>query len=587
VAALITLKDRFGTTVIRPQSVPVQLTHFSTSVREPAISPDGRQLTFVVQEPHSSTSQVYVMALPDGRPQQLTRGPGTKAWPAFSPDGSRIAYTVAGEEWQWDTWVVGVTGATDPQLMLRNANSLQWLKDGRVLFSEFKIGSQLGVAISDEGRGDSRDVYVPARNGMAHYSDVSPDGSRVVIGEMGTPARTRPGAEQIRTHCFVMPLSGGSKREIGSDSVPCIQLARWSRDGFIYFVSGGPQNYQVWREPGDGGAAEPVTAGQSLALRGVVPGGFALSPDGTTLTYSVGDTQESLWLRRSDGTEQQLTFEGDSRSPVVTADGRQAFYIGGPRFTAGSIHVRRLDTAEDRVLAGGRPAVAVWPSPDGSRFVFRGRESDRRMQLWLGVTDNSSAPRPLSGGDNSVGDVVFAGDGSVMYLARSVEGGMAMWSLDLASENMEQISEPVPSLNVVALSPDGQWLSVLRPDVTPRETWLYPTRRGPAPRRLYKLWRFEWAPGNRSFLVSNSGMISTAWSIPNPRRSVLPPAFDGEPTPLKLEQVGGRKVLVADSFVDPTPLPDPFSIIYSNVEGRSNLFQIPLSPPRYPENARR
>lgn len=57
---------------------PVQLTHFSTSVRDPAISPDGRLLAFIVQEPHSTTTQVFLKALPDGRPVQLTRGPGAK-----------------------------------------------------------------------------------------------------------------------------------------------------------------------------------------------------------------------------------------------------------------------------------------------------------------------------------------------------------------------------------------------------------------------------------------------------------------------------------------------------------------------------
>jgi hypothetical protein len=163
-----------------------------------------------------------------------------------------------------------------------------------------------------------------------------------------------------------------------------------------------------------------------------------------------------------------------------------------------------------------------------------------------------------------------------MYFARRADGGMALWSLHLESGVTKRISEPVPTLSAVSISPDGQWLSVLRTDRTPRETWLYPTKPGLAPRPLYKSWRLEWSPGN--FVVSNSGMISTAWSIPNPRGSVLPPAFEGEPTPLKLEQSGARKVLVADFFVDPTPLPEPFSIIYSHVEGHSNLFQIPLTP---------
>jgi hypothetical protein len=33
-------------------------------------------------------------------------------------------------------------------------------------------------------------------------------------------------------------------------------------------------------------------------------------------------------------------------------------------------------------------------------------------------------------------------------------------------------------------------------------------------------------------------------------------------------------VLVADFFVDPVPLREPFSIVYSQVAGRSNLFQL-------------
>jgi hypothetical protein len=69
---------------------------------------------------------------------------------------------------------------------------------------------------------------------------------------------------------------------------------------------------------------------------------------------------------------------------------------------------------------------------------------------------------------------------------------------------------------------------------------------------------------------------STAWSLPNPRGDMLPPALAGEPSPTALERLGARKVLVADFFVDPTAMPEPFSILYSHVEGRSNLFHVRL-----------
>ena len=70
-------------------------------------------------------------------------------------------------------------------------------------------------------------------------------------------------------------------------------------------------------------------------------------------------------------------------------------------------------------------------------------------------------------------------------------------------------------------------------------------------------------------------MISTAWAIPNPRGAMLPPLGDG-PIPEDLQRIGGRKILDKDFFVEPVALPTPFSIVYSKVEARSNLFQMPL-----------
>ena len=60
--------------------------------------------------------------------------------------------------------------------MLRNASSLTWIEDGkRLLFSEIKNGLHMGVVTTDEGRGQSRDVYLPVgERSMAHHSYLSP-----------------------------------------------------------------------------------------------------------------------------------------------------------------------------------------------------------------------------------------------------------------------------------------------------------------------------------------------------------------------------------------------------------------------------
>jgi hypothetical protein len=88
----------------------VQITNFADSVVQPALSPDGRMLTFI-RGPSTfiGSGQVYVKMLPSGDPVQLTHDDALKMSPVFSPDGSRIAYTAVGPV-DWSTWIVSILG---------------------------------------------------------------------------------------------------------------------------------------------------------------------------------------------------------------------------------------------------------------------------------------------------------------------------------------------------------------------------------------------------------------------------------------------------------------------------------------------
>ena len=165
-AAAITafLYYRHSSPAPAPSSEWQQLTFFTDSAVYPALSPDGRMLAFIRgTDSFFGPGQIYVKFLPDGQPVQLTHDSIEKLSPAFSPDGTNIAY---GTFDPWSVWEVPVLGG-DPHILLPNASSLTWIEGGkRLLFSEIKEGLHMVLVTTDEGRGQSRDVYVsPQRTG--------------------------------------------------------------------------------------------------------------------------------------------------------------------------------------------------------------------------------------------------------------------------------------------------------------------------------------------------------------------------------------------------------------------------------------
>src|SRR4029453_18347945 len=91
----------------------IQLTSFADSATSPALSPDGRLLTFI-RGPFTffSPGQVYVKRLPDGEPVQLTNDDTMKMGPQFLPDGTQISYTtgIGTDNPSMARWLVPVAG---------------------------------------------------------------------------------------------------------------------------------------------------------------------------------------------------------------------------------------------------------------------------------------------------------------------------------------------------------------------------------------------------------------------------------------------------------------------------------------------
>lgn len=428
------------------------LTNFADSVVSPALSPDGRILSFIRSEDTFwGFGEVYVKLLPDGEPVQLTRDGQRKVGPAvFSPDGSRVAYTVAVDR-QWDTWTVPVLGG-QPSRLLANATALTWIEGGAgppgVLFAEWtNEPPRMELFTSTERRADQRKIYLPEdTNGMVHRAYLSPDRRWVLLIEMDASGWVP---------CRVIPFDRSSRgRQVGPSPAQCTDAA-WSPDGkWMYFSASTGQGFHIWRQRFAGGAPEQVTTGASEEE------GIAFAPDGRSLVTSVGTIQSTLWVHDSGG-DRQITTQGYPSLASFSADGKRLYYLSSPTTTQGFVSgngelwAANLETGElERLLPDFR-MEHYDVSADGDRVVFVRRDDAGHSPVWWATLDGSAAPRQLSSLDSLTsffgtnGDVFFAGgEGATKFLYRIKEDGGGLRKMT-----------PDPVKVLYDVSPDGQWVA--------------------------------------------------------------------------------------------------------------------------------
>jgi len=258
--ALFVSRSRQPTEPVRREYT--QLTNFADSATSPALSPDGRMLTFIRGEStFIGPGQIYVKLLPDGEPVQLTNDNFTKMSPKFTPDGARIGYSTGigsrtgGAEATMDIWIVPVLSG-QPRRLLTNAEGPTWFLDAagqpRVLFSEMTgRDSQMSIVSSTESRAEQRNVYVPSTTGMAHRSHLSPDRKWVLVIEMDRGKWLS---------CRLTPFDGSSPgKPVGPAPAQCTDGA-WSPDGkWMYFSTNTGSGVHTWRQRFPDGTPEQVT----------------------------------------------------------------------------------------------------------------------------------------------------------------------------------------------------------------------------------------------------------------------------------------------------------------------------------------
>jgi Tol biopolymer transport system component len=552
-----------------------QITAFPDSAVAPSFSADGRMMAFIRGgSTFVGEGQVYVKVLPSGEPVQLTRDTQRKMDPVFSPDGSRVVYSVSPDNLNWSLWQVPVMGG-EPRLWLPNAEGISWIGPQGILFSEIKAGYHMALVTAAENRTGARDVYMPAdMRGMAHRSQLSPDGKWTLLSEMD---------QYGWLPCRMVPFDGSSLGSVVGPAGGVCKTFAWSPDGrWMYFTSDASGTTQLWRQRFPSGEPEQLTSGLTEAE------GIAVAPDGRSVVTSMGINQGSVWLHEN-GRERQISGEGFARFPafgdgfpstVFSADGKKLYYLvkNGPEYSfgGGELRVFDVDSGVSEPYLPGMQVTSFDLSSDGRQIVFATITADRKSRIWLAPVSRRSAPVPLPTPD-AIGPV-FGPANNIFFRAR--EGQQTfLYELTLDTSQVRKFIADV-GMNAPTISPDRKWLITVAP-ITNGETAAvvkaYPTAGG-EPVVVCGYCFLKWPRDMRTVFLtfnspnnSNSGKAFVLSLPPGQALPPLPPS--GFRSESDLDQ--SRIVKVLDhSNAFPGLTADSYAIARFNVQ--RNLYRVHL-----------
>jgi eukaryotic-like serine/threonine-protein kinase len=547
----------------------IPLTHFSDAVVQPAVSRDGRLLSYIRgQDIFFGLGQIYVQVLPDGEPVALTKDELLKLGPAFSPDGTLITYGTCCTP--WEAWSVSVIGGAEPRRVFSNATGLSWVDNDHLLFSEIKRGLHMGLVTALKDRTESRDVYLPEHErAMVHFSALSPDHKSVLVVEMGGDGRFLP--------CRLVPFDGSAPpRQVGP-SATCLSVS-WSPDGkWMYFTIQQGDRTHIWRQEFPKGVPEQVTSGPTEEA------GVAFSPDGKWFATSVGSADSSVWIHDREG-ERQISQEEQAFAPLFAPDGSKLYYLVHRADEKGAsmneLWVSDLHGHAQAALPGVSIATGFSRgyavSPDGLRVVYehpvREPDGSTKTRLWSARLDIRSSPTEFKSDVNETQPAI-SNDGIIYF--RATEGSKNyLYRMKMDGSGRERVIAN-SILDFMTLRPDGAWavMSVeQKNEDTPAVMQMYPLQEARQPITVcsYCSPGFSW-DSKTMFLPPESHSIST-YEV-NTNAFIAAASKNGL---VLAKDIPGAKLVRNSGDRHITPGPQPGTYAFTKESGKRNIYRVPV-----------
>jgi serine/threonine protein kinase/sugar lactone lactonase YvrE len=502
----------------------------------PAISPDGKSITFITQI--EKNAQIHVRLVAGGAPLQITRDPSDHLYPRWSPDSASIIYYQPTPESESGgaIWEVPTLGGTARRLAA-SVGGADISHDGtRLVFPRFENGRMELVVSSRDGtkprvlavletgyqyvtpRWSSDDRLVAYQRGTGSAFDIfvvpavggevrqltqhgarlegltwAPDRPSIVFASSrGSTIWYLP-----KTNLWVVDADGTGLRQLtfGEESYTYPDL---SASGAIV-VNRVRRQFDIWRYPVDGSPIENVRRAVRITQQTSDVHTPSVSPGDRELAY-VSDSggHANIWVVNLEtGQPRQVTFESNPEMRVglplwSPRDDQIAYFTS--LGSSWNYSLVQPDGSNPRLLARDA-GWATW-SPDGQWLYF----SDFPVGANLRKVPVAGGSSVLVRSDRA-SRVAVSPDGASLYYAIElpvVTGGADLEIRVARPENApSQVLARIPARRAApwggfqpVISPDGQWLALALLDGVTSNLWALSTSTG----QLRQLTDFGEAP---------------------------------------------------------------------------------------------
>jgi len=385
-----------------PDRKPVEIMHSDLQLFSPRFSPDGRFLSYTVQD-RANRSEVFVRPIDPatkGGPWQVSDGSSGMAF--WRRDGKELYYLARDQSMMVAEVATSPTFSfTKPKVLFRQQTPVPERvayisSDGeRFLVLPRPRGPQLQQVTIFDRRGQV--VQKVGEPGMYGVPSFSPDAHRLLVMK----ADLQTGQADLWT----IDLASGKNTRLTNDTLPK-NNALWSPDGkYIYFTSLRNGDWPVLRRPSDGSGSEELvfryTPGAGLNVTDIAPDGRFIVCDSGGVILLVPLTGDPAARKGIEFLRDEFTDNVGRLSP----DGKfVAFRSDEARPERGEVYVRPFDASTNQpgkekwqISKDGVNAMLHWRA-DGKEIFFRGMNLEsndlRVMSAEVTTTPTFSAAPP-------------------------------------------------------------------------------------------------------------------------------------------------------------------------------------------------